>query len=1389
MKKLILFFIAISLNVCFAQTINFPIPDDFCSSSASSTGFTLTSATSSTNGWVHTPKGELHVLVLFIANTCNIPDPNWGGDPYLPGEINHWSPSFIPNWTMGTSNRLFDATPATIGTTKNLSLFYREMSHGQFILTGEIFPDMIQTPSGSLSDAIAYINLNYPNFDWSRFDRRTNFPLYNSDNSSPEVPDGILDYVVVIKREDGFNGYSSLDGSYTVTTTAPGPFSTYTLGASSGHTIAKCYNSPNHHQIFFKHEFGHNLYHSAHYTGSNAGSDGKYYYQSMGWGLMAGWHEQFNTTNAWESWWLGWTSPQTITTSGTYNIQDYVTVGDAIRIPVPNTTGEYLWIENHQKIDPNSFDGKPFYAPDPSIPDAQDIDPGLYMYVTKHFGDRSDPSLMSGFSKDACNFIKLYNGEGNFDIKWDGLPPMAVTGAGEWPVFYKDDENPIAGQNSYVRIKYNKIIDDKIEVPYHHGNNPPQPEEASEMWAEVIGGIRTATYARTGRHNQAFILGSEVGLSGKIPVTNYPIYDNVNDILTPYILNGLSVKLTGYNSSTGTYTLTVNFSDFEVRSDKRWCGALELPPNPTPALPSLIVKTGVTLKVDKGGTPNKKFEIGTGTRDFVSPTSLNVQENSFVKLESNSNLIVQNNSTLKLSPGSKLEVNQGAILRVKTGSKLIIEGGAIIDVLNGGRIIIEDDATMDYYQNAQLRLTGSSSVCELNGILNIMANSTFTFTSATSDHGYLKFGNSTIAPSRNIIAGMNSSINLAGSSTNRKVLEIAQETFYGPPTLVNFNISGGNVVLHPNSRLQADGLSTAINFTNVRFTGNTPGANNGHRGVHLYGQSNVTINGCVFEFGRYGIYSYMTYGGSPLNVIGSIFRHNNYGIRAYDKGLNLIACNFFNNDFGVFCGQMAFPSEFIEGLVGGGVSNRNTTGIRWSGYSTPVLTLNNPYVNTNRTGVDVQSCPLKVKCGSISYNEVEGILLKAGANLFMDDQVASPNAANVSVFNNGYSIRAVNAENLWLQKGYNELTPSTINNERTAFGTLFYQSLTINAEANKWSSAGPLSASDFHLFNASGANYNINGNVPQASIPLCGQAIPPCPTPPCPSQSPLEYCPACDVINTDDFYYTKLNIATKDAIEMLNSNTSGKYTEAINLFYQILNENYNNPDDKEKYLLSLSYIKMMEALGNAYKFGEISCSENSLPAIVEKVISVQDKLIDIAISNNDYNYRFKYSMDKVQTLRLACKRVECINLLNDIKTWAVGDDDNNAVGLFICEVSIEIQVVNGTIKLEEIEAEMTNCNQSSERVRNETNTIAIAAPAELLQVNLFNNTYSKVIDIKTNAETAHLIFYNSIGEIIEEENINYDYTIETSDLSKGLYLIKITDVNTKEMNTTKVTIN
>ena len=163
-------------------------------------------------------------------------------------------------------------------------------------------------------------------------------------------------------------------------------------------------------------------------------------------------------------------------------------------------------------------------------------------------------------------------------------------------------------------------------------------------------------------------------------------------------------------------------------------------------------------------------------------------------------------------------------------------------------------------------------------MLNIKDNATFTFTSNSSQHGYVRFANTSLFPSRNITAGSNCSINFTGTSQSKKILQIDQETFYAPSSIVNFTISTGKIELASGARIQADGLSTTINLYNAKFTSSTQGVNNGHRGFHLYGQPNVSINACVFEYGSTGIYAFLTYGGAPLNIYNSIFNNNINGV-------------------------------------------------------------------------------------------------------------------------------------------------------------------------------------------------------------------------------------------------------------------------------------------------------------------------------------------------------------------------------------------------------------------------------------------------------------------------------------------------------------------------------
>ncbi len=205
-------------------------------------------------------------------------------------------------------------------------------------------------------------------------------------------------------------------------------------------------------------------------------------------------------------------------------------------------------------------------------------------------------------------------------------------------------------------------------------------------------------------------------------------------------------------------------------------------------------------------------------------------------------LFMPQNTTIEVESGGQLTIDgvlgsvcEGGwdgLIDVKPGGILRLSADAEVTLKGNGKILIEDDPTdpgkLIFEQGAEVYLDDFPSSIEINGNLEIANNATFEFKHHAFQHGYVKFGNTSQFPSRNITAGSSASINLVGSAINLTVLEIDQETFYAPASLVNFNISHGKVVFNAGSRLQADGYGTNINFTAARFTSNTPGVNNGH---------------------------------------------------------------------------------------------------------------------------------------------------------------------------------------------------------------------------------------------------------------------------------------------------------------------------------------------------------------------------------------------------------------------------------------------------------------------------------------------------------------------------------------------------------------------------------
>lgn len=992
---------------------------------------------------------------------------------------------------------------------------------------------------------------------------------------------------------------------------------------------------------------------------------------------------------------------------------------------------------------------------------------GLYSYLQigrdPNYEDNSYSNLFGEYS----DYLRYISADGFHDMDLDQANPqvnncwLLPNGNGVYP-FIKQSPNPLTGTCDLDDISVDFNTNNILEF---HDKYPPMFEyyQGNYLYNVFEAGNTRQVFTQSGINK--FGIGYNPSCASMIhwPGENVPISNPKTQRIV--YLNGVSVEI--LNQTGGTIQVQIKFDDVDIVNDQSWC-APEIEVNQiTTTGPSINIKSTHKITLDQGFSATKMNGPITfnGKTLFTDPTVMRCKANSFINLEANSELVVDNNSQLVLESNSRVGIDSGAILRIKRGGRLILNTNSVINC-SDGKILIEDDGFVDYYPNSTVNLDGSNAIFEINGILNIQDNATFTFTYNNSQHGFIKFGNTSIFPSRNIFAGLNASFEITGSSSLRKVLEIEQETLYGPSSLNNFKIHNGSVLFNADSRLQCDGLNTVIEFTNVKFTSISPGSNNQHRGVHLYGQQNVNIHDCTFEYGKYGIFAFLTYGGAPLTVVNSVFRHNTYGIWANDKGLNTFLCSFFNNDFGVYAGHMSFPSDFYQGHFGGGALNSNDCGIRWQGAATPSLKLEDPYINSNNIGVRVDNCPLEIYCGTISYND-NGIIFNHGASLHMDDQVALPAAANVTVYGNNYSIHTVLGSYLYLYKGQNDLETSSPGNQNSAFGILVDPPYTIPVPNNWWSPSG-LSNNEYNITDWNGNPYTLTG-IDLSNTTLCGQAIPPCPNPPCNMDNPIENCPDCEIINTDDFQNIPLNEASKDALDIFLSNDPNRYTESINLFLQILNENLENPDEKELYILNYDYIKLMEALGFAYKSGQLSGETDES----DNVVALQNYMIDKAINEEHYPHRFRYNLDKAQTLRISGKLNECRDALTEMLGWVEGSEDEATVNDFICIVAAEMEVLNGFIEPGEIENSVQSCNSgNSFRIRNERNIPERAKEQPDFDIAVSPHPATAFFEVHTNREKICIEVINGEGKTVYSGIHTYDAVINTKDLSKGMYWVK-----------------
>jgi hypothetical protein len=1381
-------------------------------------GNQVMSVIESKNGHDLPVNGTIRVLIVLAEINYDT-----GTDPTLPiNPLSLWQPHQIPAWALSTTNPHFIDPTVTTNPQGLLTKYFYQASSGNYNVIGDF---LIAPSNGGVftinnSQGVSFSNLftsintvmngNFTTLN--NLNNVTNFDNWTKTNAGlPKITPSIdnphkYDHVMILWRNRiGYNGTGNASYSGFGSTFLGYDADTYSNFGANFSNGDVPFN-------IARHEFSHILYGGNNFhCGGGGGPENYWIPLESGWSNMSLYNGSLNSWNAWDRQRNDWKVPgqnysisvrnatntselngdldaSISSQAGTFTLRDFVTYGDALRIKLPYTNAateypEYIWIENHngQGINASPFDR--WQHEGVANPCIQGVVPGIYMYlqIDKDVRQAATYSEVYGGYAD---YLKPIVANGNYDREYDGFTTFnACIQGGNTDAFKLGNINSLTG-----------CSDQDWNAHDLNGNNVIESNENKENYIQNLNGNYLANLFNLGNSGHAFSINGNKKIGMGTNPSSASAMNMVSLVYPPVIgaknhrktdLNGISIEI--LSQSGGNIQVQVRFDDVDINNDTRWCSD-EIIANPitSPSGYSINVKSGITVTIDQGTTATRMDspQIINGKKVFAPPTLFRCINKTFINMETGSKIIVDNGSTFKMEAGSRLDIANGAELRIRKGSHLVLENGSTINVADGGKIIIEEDALpamdgmLEFYPNARINLDGGASQLEIAGNLDIKDNATFTVTSNASNpatRGSVKFS-STDAVSDNITAGNNCKMILQSNLISRKIVYITQESLYPPDNLTEFTLQSGTAVLSNNSRIFAPLSATClIKFVNARIT-STNNVRNTHRGVVLNGQPNVVLSGSNFSNGIYGINAFNSMFGGSLSISNCTFSNCDIGFYVQNKGVNMTNTNFNGNTIGWQAEAMSFPSTATVGYV-----KFNTQhGIFYQSPGTSSLTLTDPLIDNNVNGLTVKQTTVNVSCGSISTNSQYGIYLKNQATLYMNGN-GTVNAQTTAI-NNGVTLQCYKASNFYLNGGYNNLTPLTSGTQSAINGTLQCQTYApIAAYNNKWNVAGTaLTTSDYFLTTSCSTPTAIIVNDPQPISPLaCGQAVPPCNNCLAAQADALQNCPTCQSITTTDYNNMRLNDASLDAILMhQNDSILNNEKEALDRFNQILMEPLNTINIKEDFLLDLDYNKMKEALGSAYGKGQLQISANPITddIYMQMMLEVQDKILQQAISSNNYDQKLYVSIEKAQTYRIAGKLTAAITVLDDILSWA-DFDDQDMVNHFKCLTEIEKQVHEGNLNPREIQAAVATCTggtlRTIENSNLEQNTKNIASE-EKLEVSVYPNPATTAITFTSSiAGQVELTIRNVVGQLIATENFTGSLDLLIEDFNQGVYLYEI----------------
>lgn len=853
MNRLVLFMITLTLatvaNISVSQ-----ISHESCSiyidKPGESTSSCGSSIDSSENGYLFTPKGHLHIPIIIMDYDTLDPYPNvtW--------------PFSLFNGT-GSNNQFLFENEGDIGVVaaENLSNWYFDMStvvgHANpnaFKLTGEIIvvpvPYITYSATGQPNfqemwkSVFKELDQNpiYSNIDWTDFDSRENFPDFKCDNRGTGA-DGDIDFVVLIQKQ--------IDGNLNGVTTNSPVYTAKGKNFKERFLLKKIIDSKHHVWEIFQHEFAH-ASHAAPHTNSANSTSSPYTTADVGWGIL-GKHRILNTINSFERDWLGYASPIEVTQNDTFHLRDFVKTGDALKIPIPNSPGHFLWIENHQFE--NRFDKKIFFTDQNTNPNSN-LSKGLYAYVSTWGKNKSEINKATYFG--TANIFKPLPKSGFRDYVWTGdtlSGPFVRT-----YVFRDEGPNDISGSSKLSSIRFDHTDwagnfgpDGGIRIrkpPFDFaGSNAGQNEFQWMYWlVDPSQGSEPEPF-QTGYRGSPDLsfnqIGEGIGMNLNIPALNIPRYlfeyDSINQNykhigVGEYYLNNLQVLVINTDPVTGKIIVDVKFDHNEITfGNKVWAGKINLVDNPSLLSEELLITNSPQgyLKIRRSRNP--LFFKNGGSLDFSYPTELKIHNNSVMTLDegvvwveddskievmtdgdlnlkSKNGILLKDNSQLIIDSAGELSLYDSTSIVLYNNSKIIVRNGGVLTMRSSSKIDLRDNSKIIVENGAKIILKESSKAI-FSGYAKLRYQNHFTACGLLFQGGIIDFlDNSRIEIEENSIfifpTSYTRALNLVDNGT---VMSIKGKLEFEAGNAYNNDFGIGDIVFDGiNSELQGNGLAIAI---------------------------------------------------------------------------------------------------------------------------------------------------------------------------------------------------------------------------------------------------------------------------------------------------------------------------------------------------------------------------------------------------------------------------------------------------------------------------------------------------------------------------------------------------------------------------------------------------